>query len=231
MYCKNCGVELEEDMLVCPLCGKPVHDQDAESAVDDKPASYLKASLNRTQRRFTWEIISIILGSGIVAALIVNLIISKKITWSEYTTASGLVIFCYVSIFAFWTKNKLAGIASAFILASGGLLLLDVITGGVSWADRLAIPLLLGVNVIGLIYMKVVQSARYKGINLIAYAFMGAALLCISAEWIISFFMWGTWRLNWSVIVAACVVPVVVILLFIHFRLKKGQDLKRTFHV
>lgn len=232
MYCKNCGVELESDMQVCPLCGTPVNDrQDVADSVYDKPGSYLKRPLNRTQRKFTWEIISIILGSGIVAAFIVDFIISGSITWSEYTTATGFVIFCYVSVFAFWRKNILVEIACGFLLSAICFLILDMITGGIDWAIRLAIPLLLSVNVIGVIYMQIVRSTSNKGINLIALAFLGAALICLCTEGIISFFTKGIWRLNWSVIVSACVAPVAIVLLFIHFRLKKGQHLKRTFHI
>lgn len=235
MHCKNCGVELEKDMPVCPLCGEPVYGdgtapRTAGAAYPERSAG-LKPPLDKKQRKFTWEIITIILGAGIAATFAVDLIIGRSITWSEYTSAIGLVIFCYVSIFAFWDKNIFLEIATGFLLSSICLLTLDALTGGLHWALKLAIPLLLAINVITMLYIKVVRSSRHKGINLIAYAFAGAALLSLCTEIILSMFITGQWRLNWSVIVSACIAPVMLLLLFIHFRLRKGRNLHRTFHI
>jgi hypothetical protein len=235
MYCKNCGVELENDMTICPLCGEPVNGSPNEASgnalIFEKQQHYLPPSLIRKQRKFTWEIVSLVLGSGIIAAFIVDFIISHNITWSEYTTAIGLIIFCYVSIFAFWNKDIILETAGGCFLSGVCFLILDMITGGISWAVRLAIPLLLGINVIVVLYIIVIRSARYKGINLIAYAFLGAALLCLYTEGIISHFKSGIWHLNWSVIASVCLVPVIMVMLFIHLRLRKARDLKRTFHI
>jgi hypothetical protein len=233
MDCKNCGVELEPDMQICPLCGVPLNEQ--EDRPDIPPAGvaagYPGLLLNQTQRKFTWKIISIILGSGILAAFIVDFIISHGITWSEYIIAVGLIIFCYASVLSLWNKSILAELACGFVMSSICLLGLDMLTAGINWAAGLAIPLLLSVNVIGTIYINVIRLSALKGINLIAYAFLAAAVLCLCTEGILSLFRNGVWRLHWSLIASACVVPVVIVLLFVHFRLRKGQYLRRTFHV
>ncbi|RPE09193.1 zinc ribbon domain-containing protein [Chitinophaga lutea] len=232
MYCKNCGVELENDMLVCPLCGQPVDGSPAAAAAAaDHELRVPKPGMTKKRRKFTWDIVSLILGSGMAAAGIVNYIISRSITWSEYTTAVGLVIFCYASVFAFFSIGIMAEMGLGFFLASLGLIVLDWFTGGVTWATRMAIPLLVSVNVVVMAFMRVERSARHKGVNLIAYAFVAAALLCLCVEGILSYFMWGYWRLNWSVIVAACVAPVALVLLFVHFRLRRGRNLERVFHI
>ncbi|MCF6407124.1 DUF6320 domain-containing protein [Chitinophaga filiformis] len=233
MHCKNCGVELEPDMQICPLCGLSLNEQDGipDAPTSEKPAAYPELALNQRQRKFTWEIISIILGSGILAAFTVNFILNHGITWSEYIIAVGLIIFCYASVLSLWKKSILPKLACGFFLSSICLLGLDRITGDISWSLRLAVPLLLCLNMITLIYIKVVRLAAYKGINLIAYAFLAAAVMCLCTENILSLFSNGAWRLSWSLIVSACVLPVVVVLLFVHFRLRKGRNLGRTFHV
>jgi hypothetical protein len=134
-------------------------------------------------------------------------------------------------VLAFFNISLTAEIGAGFLMTSAGFLLLDALTGGITWAVKLAIPLLLSANVITIIYIRVARSARYKGINLVAYAFLGAALLCLCTEAITTFFMQGEWRLGWSLIVSACIAPVVLVLLFVHFRLRKGRDLERTFHI
>ncbi|WP_149697329.1 DUF6320 domain-containing protein [Chitinophaga sp. CF418] len=220
-------------MQICPLCGVSLNEQDGIPNVppSEKPAGYPGLILDQRQRKFTWEIISITLVSGILAAFTVNFILNHRITWSEYIIAVGLIIFCYASVLSLWKKSILPKLACGFFLSSICLLGLDMATGGISWALRLAVPLLLCLNVISVIYIKVVRLAAYKGINLIAYAFLAAAFMCLCTESILSLFRNGVWRLSWSVLASACVVPVVVVLLFVHFRLRKGRNLGRTFHV
>lgn len=231
MFCKNCGVELEPDMEVCPLCGEPLQGAPRHTPASALQTDYLTTPPGKTQRKFTWEIISIILGSGILAACIVDVITSGRITWSEYMMSAGLVIFCYTSVLSLWNKNILIELAGGFLLSAVCLLVLDWVTGGINWALRLAVPLLLSITVIGIAFIHIIRIAGYKGINLIAYAFLGAALICFCTEGVLSCYRNGVWHFSWSAIVAACVVPVVVILLFVHFRLRKGRNLRRTFHL
>jgi hypothetical protein len=232
MICKNCGVELEDDMLVCPLCGQPVN----SNAPANTRAAYGKQTygyreMSKPQKKFTWEIVSLILLSAAIATFVVDFIISRRITWSEFPAAICLTIFCYVSLFAFWNQTTLVDMAGGFILSSLCLVILDLFTAGIQWSVKLAIPLLFISNVVTAALIAVIRQARYKGINLIAYIFLGAAVLCVFIDGILSFFKTGLFQIEWSVIVIACTIPVVIVLLFVHFRLKKGRSLEKTFHV
>lgn len=231
--CKNCGVELEEVMQYCPLCGEPVTNKGNVHIPTPglEQAFPHMGTMSQPQKKFTWEVVSIILLSGIMATFIIDFIINKHVTWSEYPVAVSLVIFSYISLFAFWHQRSIIQMAGSFILSSIFLFLLDVLTGGVRWSIKLGIPLLLASNLVISLLIIVIRQSKYKGINLIAYAFLGAALLCICAEGILSIFKTGALRLEWSVIVAGCIVPVFFVLLFVHLRLKKGRSLEKTFHV
>lgn len=237
MICKNCGVELEASVQTCPLCGEPTTGEKLNTS--NPPSTYDKhfssplapVQMSQPQKKFTWEIVSIILLSGAIATFVVDFILNRRITWSEYPVAICLTIFCYLSLFAFWNQSTLLKMAGGFLLSSLGLALLDAVTGGLQWSIWLAIPLLVITNLIVSVLIAVIRQSRYKGINLIAYIFLGAAMLCIAIDGILSFFVTGWVQWQWSVIVAACIMPVVVVLLFVHFRLKRGRSLKKTFHV
>jgi hypothetical protein len=237
MYCKNCGVELEDNMLICPLCGEPVDNNNyagkvpVSSSAKGKQFQYHHTEMTRPQKKFTWEIVSITLLSAVIATFIIDFIISHRISWSEYPVAVCLTIFCYVSLFAFWDQRMIIKMSGGFILSSLSLIILDALTGSINWSARLGIPLLFVSNLIAAALIGIIRISKYKGINLVAYVFLGAALLCICIEGILSFFETGFLRFDWSVIVAACIIPVVIVLLFVHFRLKKGRNLEKTFHV
>src|SRR5688572_12024894 len=115
--CKNCGVELESDMKYCPLCRVHVSNMGSGKITDTEGQPEFNRSMTQPQKKFTWEIISIILLSGLVANFIIDFIINRRITWSEYPVAISLVIFSYVSLFAFWDQKTIIQIAGSFILS------------------------------------------------------------------------------------------------------------------
>jgi len=236
MYCKKCGVELEDNVLNCPLCGTPVAG-DGDNANKKNPNinepygfQELQKPMNEPQKKFTWEIVSIILLSATIGAVSINLIIENQISWSEYPVAINLVIFSYVSLFAFWKVKTAIRLIGCFFLSSLFLVVLDVLTSGIDWSLTIGIPLLFTGNLVAALLIIVIQISKYKGINLIAYGFVAAAIQSVFIDGILSFFKTKSFHLGWSLIVIACVVPVVLVLLFIHFRLKKGRRLESIFH-
>ena len=240
IICKNCGVELEPDMDVCPLCETPVN-MDApvkegakatnKNSSRKKATHFDKRDMSRPQRKAVWELVSIILILLIVATGLINLIINKEISWSEYPIAVCLVIFSYVTSFAFLNKSRGVQLLCAFITASLFILGLDIITSGTSWALRLGIPLLFFSNIILTGLLSVFRISRQRGINLIAYSFLAAALLCVGVEAVIDMYIFNHIRMAWSLIVSACIIPVAAVLLFMHYRMKKGRDINKTFHI
>ncbi len=219
-------------MLICPLCGTPVNGNAPAIQISAYGMqSFGHKQMSKPQKKFVWEIVSIILLSAAIAAFVVDFIINRHIAWSEYPVAICLTIFCYVSMFAFWNQTTLVKMTGGFILSSLCLVILDVFTAGIQWSVKLGVPLLFIGNIVVALLITVIRKSKHKGINLLAYAFLGAAVLSISIDGILSFFKTGIFQIQWSVIVAACTIPVVIVLLFVHFRLKKGRSLEKTFHI
>lgn len=239
IICNNCGVELEPDMEVCPLCETPVNQEvpvEGAGALQKRSAqkktTYFETrNMSSPQRKAVWELVSIILILLIVATSLINYIINQEISWSEYPVAVCLIIFSYVSSFAFLNRKREIQLLCAFVSASILILALDTFTGGNNWALRLGIPLLFSTNIIFIGLLSVFRISRQRGINLIAYSFLAAALLCVCVETITDLYIFNHIRMAWSLIVCACVIPVAAVLLFMHYRMKKGRDLNKTFHI
>jgi hypothetical protein len=233
IVCKNCDVELDTEMTSCPLCGEPVSDGSSAGLVREKNRSGIleKRSMSQPQRKATWELVSIILVLIVVVTILLNFLINREISWSIYPVASCLILFSYISIFAFLNRRREIQILFVFVVASAFILLLDVVTGALDWSYKLAIPLLFMFNLIFTGMLKIFSNAKQRGINLIAYLFLGAALFSTGVEVITDIYVNGRVYLVWSLIIAGCVLPVVTALLFMHFRLKKGIYLKKTFHI
>lgn len=236
IYCRNCGVELEDGLERCPLCNEIVNNgtvgyPDASSTV--KRQHYLNATKEMTepQKKIIWEIVSITILSIVVVVFFIDLILSKNITWSQYPVAISLIGFSYISSFAFLKKGASIKIIISMVGSSACLLLIDSFTGDISWSVSLAIPLLLMGNLVAGLFLLVIAKSKYKGINLISYGLVAVACYCLGIDAILSLYKTGSVQLYWSVIVIVCVLPVAAVLLFVHYRLTKTQGLERIFHL
>lgn len=238
--CINCGVQLEANMNFCPLCGEPVIDENTDNVEyielrkkkqDQKRlTSYQKLSGSQKKKLF-WEISGIILISGILVTLIIDLVDGNSISWSKYSMTACALLFVNITMFCFWSKKIVLSILGSFITTSVFLILVNIFSGGINWGVKLGIPLLFIAYLIisGLIFM--LRKTREKELNLITYSLIAAGLLCICVEGMISLYTVKMLKLHWSLIVIICVLPVSSVLFYIQYRLKKGTDLKRFFHI
>ena len=111
------------------------------------------------------------------------------------------------------------------------LLFIDLAYQGLQWWLEVAMPLLVGTCLIGTSLYAIGRKVRYYGFNLMAYIFIGLALLMMLIEGVVSFYQLHDIHLEWSVIVLISVVPVSSVLFYVHFRLRKNPDLKKFFHI
>lgn len=239
IICKNCGVELEPDINFCPLCEEPVNDGGiyvpAGSVTEQSPwnrQSHLKRrAMDSPQRKATWELVSTIIILIILITIPLNLLLNNEISWSEYPVAICLIVFTYISFFAFLNRGRTVKFLLVFLTGSVLILILDLSTNGPHWALLPVIPLLFFFNIILVVLLEVIRISKHRGINIIAYCFLAAALFSVCVEAGIDLFITGKINLVWSLIIFACVIPIAAILLFMQFRMGRGNDLYKTFHI
>lgn len=235
IICKNCGVELEPDMNICPLCEQHIlgnenaYTRNVKQA--KKPSFFETRKMNQPQRKATWELVSVILILVVIITSIINYVVNGEISWSEYPVATSLVLFSYITCFAFLNQRREFQVLIVLISASLLIFLLDLATGEPFWARKLGIPILLILNAVLIGLMKIIQFSKERGVNLIAYFFLAAAVLCVGIETTVDNYLGTHPKLVWSLIVSACVIPIAAVLLFMHYRMKTGRDLKKTFHI
>ncbi len=237
--CNNCGVELDADMKICPLCGKASDDitinpeapESEQIRYAEKPYFDYAGLTQEQRRKLFWELSGIILVSGIIVPFIIDLIINKSITWSKYSVTVCLVIFVNTTLISFFQRRTLFLFSGSFISTSILLVLLDTYNLNIGWAVKLGIPFLFSFYLITLIFTLLMKRSEQLGFNILAWFFTAIGLYTICIEGILSLYTRNVFHLHWSLIVLVCMIPISAILLFIHYRLKKGIDLKRFFHI
>ena len=231
IICKKCGVELDNDMQICPLC--------ETSVSDDGRASFTLKRINEREQpdtnkkyllsRILWQIAAILLLSGIAATLVIDVAIQRTITWSVYPISICLMLLSYVSLMSLWRTRIAYQLAGGWILSSIVLIIINVLIDG-DWPLMLAFPILCAVNIMAFTLIFILTALTTRGLNVFALVILGIAILCLAIEGIISSYFENMIRLQWSAIVSACLLPVAATVLFMYFRTRNNNDLKKIFH-
>lgn len=229
--CRECGVELDTEMDVCPLCGTAVNQTVSRSVTRREKASGVSAAPERERhqlRKVLWQVTSILLLSVIIATLIIDLTVHGETTWSLYPVTICLVIFLYGWLLIFWQAKLFYRLIMAWFIATIFLVILHMMLKDIRWLAGLGIPILFAANFIGLLFLAISQHTR--GLNVLALSFVAIAALCISIESIVSLYTEDMVRLQWSAIVSACLLPVTAAVFFMYYKTRRNKDLQKIFH-
>lgn len=238
--CSNCGVSLEEHMNFCPLCGEPSPDNkpDDQDYIrvrkrqhTTKPESQYQRLSRREKLKLSWEISGLLLFSGVLITIVIDLMFGFNLSWSKYPSTICMFLFAGITLIRFFPQRPFIIIPGFLLIFSAMFLLLDAFDGSLSWSLTLGLPLLLATMMVSVILLFITRRVRQKGFNLIAYALLAAAVLSFITETLLSLQHHGIIRLRWSLVVVATLIPVAALLFFFHYRLKKGTDLRRFFHI
>lgn len=236
-YCNYCGVELDDKMSNCPLCGLSVgenpekHMESSPLVKKHKLKNQIKQLSGAQKRLLFWEISLIILISGIIATLIINLITDHDISWSKFNLVISLSVLANISIFTFLLRRRFLLVLGSFLTNSFLLFLLDFLSSNSGWATAMGIPILATVYVLTIVVLWLINVSNHQGFNILAIIIVAIGVLLICVEASVSLYLTKTITFNWSIIATSCLIPIAAILFFLHYRLKAGIDLQRFFHI
>lgn len=229
-YCKNCGVELEESMEICPLCKLSTRKKEITENQMDTEKSIEQIRDENKRKHIIWELLSLTFISGIIITLIINLVISRTLSWSLFSVSSITLIWILVTFFFFLLKRPFYLTLLLLISLSGYLVIIDLLTRPLNWSLIYGLPMSISLIVIFSLVVIAIKIAKQKGFNVLAIVLFGLSIYSICIELNLNFPRDISPLLSWSIIVVASILPICIILVFFHYRMKKGTDLKKYFH-
>ncbi len=202
-YCVNCGVELDKSEPRCPLCGAEVINPAAMQ--EEKPArpypSHVEHLDRRIDRRYIASFVSLLLLIPLFTAMLTNIMVSGKLTWSYYVLGGELIAF------AVFLLPMIAHIPRILYIvidagAVGVLLLLIQVMNSGDWGWLL----LLGLPITGLtalfawfVAWMASSSCRLPVLVRFTFALTALGLLIVGIEFFIGLYQhviaWPQWSL------------------------------------
>jgi hypothetical protein len=229
--CSNCGVELEEGLIECPLCGNNLSDKSGEKAETRNYPSDIIHLHKRETRKQIWELSGIIAFSGIAVCTIVDLIIGNGLRWSLFADVSIISAWLFLTFILLKFRNLwmlIPGFSGTVLFM---LLMFDLISPKANWFIPVALPVTLTAVFFVSLNIMLYKFARFKGFNILAIIFLSVAGFCILTEIVVDKYIKGVVDVHWSLFAAISILPISLVLLFAHYRMKKGNKLDSYFHV
>lgn len=229
--CTNCGVELEDNMKICPLCGlDPKKEVFEEMGTGIYPSDIIL--LHRIEiRKHIWEFTGIIAFSAIIVCTIVDIFIGKGLKWSLIADSAITAAWIILSFILKFHRRPFIILTAIFVSVSGMLFIFDLLGRNSEWFFQVAFPITLAASLLSGLTIGISKIVNRSGLNILGVAFLSVALFCLVVEFFIDKFRSGIVDFNWSVITAASILPISLIFFFLFYRMKKGNRLDSFLHV
>ncbi|MCK5251284.1 MAG: hypothetical protein KAJ98_15025 [Spirochaetaceae bacterium] len=235
MYCSRCGVEVDPAVDNCPLCDAPIQklplDDGSPWPSEEAPVTSPPPMSSDERKALSRTITT--LGFLIPASIVltVDWFISRSLNWSLIVLVSLGAAWLWALVPLIFNRRPYLLIASITVIALALQVALGLLAGDTSWILPIGIPIVGSAGILSTGVTALARSARRVGGNLAGWILLAIAVLSVETDILVSSWMNESWRPGWSIIVASTLLPIAVLLLFLHYRPSRQKRLRRYFHV
>jgi hypothetical protein len=241
--CTNCGVEIEDDLQRCPLCGHlftgseedtvpELEDNGSGGGTPGRERPTGVAHAGRGARLWLWEVISLVTGAAGLIVAAADFAYGFDLSWSIYPLSGLGFVWVLLTVLIWLGRDLPLAYAAATIDVLALLYVLDVIIAGDPWFLRLALPITLLAAVIGGGAAAVARSLKLPVIPTMADGILAVGIFLTGLEIIFHFALGTGSILSWSIVALAGCLSISLLLLFVNKRLRERHaDFKRVFHL
>jgi hypothetical protein len=191
-------------------------------------ASVDEERVRKTATVLAMEILSVVFAVADVILLAIDFTLNRAFTWSPYPAAAVTALWIYVVLMLIIAKRPYKTLAiSAFVII---LLLaaIDFADGAMSWFLPLGLPISISVFLLIFLIFLVIQIGKNHSLVSVAISVSVCIESCV-VDYVVSRYL-GMQPFTWSLIVAACMAPVVVVSLIHYFFLSRYFDIEKYLH-
>lgn len=232
--CESCGVEVEQGLASCPLCRAPMGHARTEERQPPRQAAADTASAEqkrRALRRWLLEAVTLLAGAGAIVVVAADFAYDMVLTWSLYPLAA--IGFLWVSALAgiLLHHRPAAWLACQTAALLAFLYALDAITGDPRWFVSLALPCAVLAVVLAAAAAAATRGRLRAPLPATALALLAAGLYLVGLEQILNRHASRALWPGWSLVALGCILPVALVLLFLHRWLRQHPEVLRLFHL
>lgn len=202
-YCVNCGVELDQDLKVCPLCNTPVFNPREVKTPGLKNTFPLeKGHVEEVKRKDLGLFLSIMLLTIGITCMLLNFLVFSQNRWSFIVV--GICFVLWVFCIPFVILRRIPVYMSLFLDGVSTVALLYCITyltQSRNWFWGLGLPIVILCTIIAELFAICMKKIKVTFLSTMLYVVIAVALLCTGIEMLIDLFIKQHISLSWSAVV------------------------------
>lgn len=227
MYCDQCGVELEPDVVLCPLCGsRQLSEAEPARSAYHQEQPPLPASVARTAAGRAVSALSL---TAALILMIIDFVRNAELTWAPVPVVS--VVGGAAVLLALVRRGfSVVGISAALATLLAMLAAIDTVANGqLDWFVPVALPIVTSVGLLLTVLVRVVP--RVRGMLKVAVLLAGGGILTALIDLVIQGYLGTVAGLSWSVVVLISTLPTAVLCVILDRTVLRYVDLYRRFHI
>jgi hypothetical protein len=163
--------------------------------------------------------------------LTVDWFINKNLSWSFYVVMSLGTAWIWALIPLFLNRKPYLLIAALAATAMAAAFGIGLLSGNTGWLLPIALPIIITVGLLSSGVTALTKSTGRTGGNLAAWILQALAVLSIITDILLNSWMNRSMKPGWSIITVSTLIPISILLLYLHYRPTKQRKLRRYFHV
>lgn len=239
-FCPRCGVRLDADVRICPVCttAVPPVDGDSETTVAPWPTDTPYARTYLSPAEIRQRVLAVLAGLLLLPMIIVLAVDfytsggfdGGRLSWSLLVSWILLCSLGYL-ISGFLTYHAFLPITLWFMGISAALLAgIDALDNAPPWFLPLGLPILGALAGSLILAYAVILRLREKGYNVFGVATAALGLFLMALDALIFVYLKGRPSLSWSVLTAIILFSITAYLFILHYLYRWKLDLGKTFH-
>lgn len=212
-YCVHCGVELNPNAKVCPLCQTPAWQPEGgeETYFPTQPAVVAPVA--------KWELamlLTAMLASVAVCSGVLNLILRTARPWSLYVIGAAVMLWIWF-VLPLLIRHMPAFLGLTLDIAAIGiyLYLISIDLNGSHWFAGLALPILGVACGVVFVLSFLLRGHRRSMLSSISLSIAATGVFVMGIELFCDLYFHGQWLPGWSlvttIICVALVIPLVIV--------------------
>lgn len=232
-YCVNCGVKLNDDAVVCPLCGTPVIHPGKAWTPKNKPFfATRQEKIQPVSQKELALLLTAMFASVSICCGLLNLALRPDLWWSLYAVGAALMLWIFFVPPLLWRKMPV--LLKTFVnlcAVAFYVLLIALASGGLNWYFKLALPILFTATLLVLLLCDLMRERRRSILTSMVLVMLAVGILCMAVELFVDRFLEGCWSPGWSLIVLAVCVGLSVPFAVIRWVPSLREEVRRRFHL
>lgn len=226
-YCAKCGVEVDNDVKICPLCDYEIPKFDSEHHITNRedrtsfqPQNPYEGERGR-KRRLAYIVSSAVILSATLNLFFAAWLYEETLDWAKYAIITLLAVWSMVTSFYVFKHSIQRLIISSTTICAIYFYLWDSFSTDLNYYFRIYLPVIVFTLLFVLFFIRLLQKLKTTGLNVLSFVFLGIVAYSLILNGLFSRNTYGEFIFTWSKVVAIALVPTAIVFMVIHYLMPK----------